>query len=152
MPTKRTRREREAVEFPSAYRAAELLTGRLSYPVQGYTGYGDGIGKDLVAFIDDSMRMDWADHREALLAFWISGRNSYELPNAKPWLLYHGAPGTRPWAWWWLEKHPSIGDDETEAAYLTRTKLWLPGERALFEAAGLSRFAVGDELLSVLQK
>src|SRR5262249_37840062 len=46
-----------------------------------------------------------------------------------------GAPGTRPWAWWWLEEHPPIGDDESGDEYLTRTKQWLPGERKLFEAA-----------------
>jgi hypothetical protein len=48
-----------------------------------------------------------------------------------------GAPGTRPWAWWMLEDHPPIDDDESEDEYLTRTKQWLPGERALFEVANL---------------
>jgi hypothetical protein len=134
MPTKRTWRERQSVEFPSAYQAAELLTGEICYSVMQYTGYGDGIGKDLSAFIGDLMRADWMTHREALLAFWISGRWSSELPNTKPWLFYRGAPGTRPWAWWWLEKHPPIGDDESEDEYLTRTRQWLPGERDLFEA------------------
>jgi hypothetical protein len=43
------------------------------------------------------------------------------------------APGTRPWAWWMLEDHPPIDDDESEDEYLTRTKQWLPGERALFK-------------------
>jgi len=112
MPTKRTWRERQSVEFPSAYQAAELLTGEICYPVIQYTGYGDGIGKDLSAFIGDLMRSDWMTHREALLAFWISGRWSSELPNTKPWLFYRGAPGTRPWAWWMLEDHPPIDDDE----------------------------------------
>jgi hypothetical protein len=74
MPTKRTWRERQGVEFPSAYQAAELLTGEICCPVIHYTGYGDGIGKDLSAFIGDLMRSDWMTHREALLAFWISGR------------------------------------------------------------------------------
>src|SRR5262249_8112142 len=59
MPTKRTWRERQSVEFPSAYQAAELLTGEICYPVIQYTGYGDGIGKDLSAFIGDPMRSDW---------------------------------------------------------------------------------------------
>ena len=119
MPTKRTWRERETVAFPSAYCAAELLTGEISYPVRGYTGYGDGTGEDLRAFIDDVMRADWAVHRDAL----------------KPWLFYRGAPGTRPWAWWWLEEHPPIGEDESEDEYLTHTEQWLPGEREPFEAA-----------------
>jgi len=77
-------------------------------------------------------------HRGALLAFWISGQYSSELPNRKPWLWYRGAPGTRPWAWWELEKHPRIRDDESEDEYLTRTKQWLPGERESFEAAKAS--------------
>jgi hypothetical protein len=38
MPTKRTWRERQSVEFPSAYQAAELLTGEICYPVIQYTG------------------------------------------------------------------------------------------------------------------
>jgi len=36
-----------------------------------------------------------------------------------------------------LEDHPPIDDDESEDEYLTRTKQWLPGERALFEVANL---------------
>ena len=135
MPTKRTRRERQGIAFPSAYQASELLTGEISYPVLGYDGYGDGVGKDLTTFISDLMRADWAEHRDALLRFWISGEYSSQLPNSKPWLFYRGAPGTRPWAWWWLEEHPHIGDDESGDEYLTRTKQWLPGERKLFEAA-----------------
>jgi hypothetical protein len=106
--------------------------------VLGYDGYGDGTGKDLCVFISDVMRTDWTTHRAALLAFWISGQYSSELPNRKPWLWYRGAPGTRPWAWWMLEEHPPIGDAESEDAYLTRTKQWLPGERESFEAARAS--------------
>lgn len=138
MPTKRTWRERLGVEFPSAYQASELLTGKIDYPVLGYDGYGDGVGQELTDFIGPVMRADWARRRAALLAFWISGRWSSELPNTKPWLFYRGAPGTRPWAWWMLEEHPPIGDAESEDAYLTRTKQWLPGERESFEAAEAS--------------
>ena len=137
MPTKRTWRERQGVAFPSAYQASELLTGEISYPVLGYDGYGDGVGKDLTAFITDLMRVDWGEHRDVLLRFWISGEYSSQLPNTKPWLFYRGVPGTRPWAWWMLEDHPPIDDDESEDEYLTRTKQWLPGERALFEVANL---------------
>ena len=54
MPTKRTWRERQGVAFPSAYQASELLTGEISYPVLGYDGYGDGVGKDLTALITES--------------------------------------------------------------------------------------------------
>jgi hypothetical protein len=128
MPTKRAYRDRQHVESLSAYQASELLTGRIDYPCLRYDGYGDGHGKDLHAFIGPVMRDDWAAHREELLAFWISGENSYELPNRKPWLLYCGAPGTRPWAWWALEDHPPRAEGETEADYLTRHELWLPRE------------------------
>ena len=81
------------------------------------------------------MRADWATHREEVLAFWISGRPSYKLPNRKPWLLYYGARGTRPWAWWHLEDHPPRVEAEPEAEYLTRHDLWLPGERQQFATA-----------------
>jgi hypothetical protein len=143
MPTKRTWRERLGVEFPSAYQASELLTGKINYPVLGYDGYGDGVGRELTDFIGPVMRADWARHRAALLAFWISGRYSSELPNRKPWLWYRGAPGTRPWAWWMLEEHPPIGDAESEDAYLTRTKQWLPGERESFLGGGFAGSAAG---------
>jgi hypothetical protein len=99
MPTKRTWRERQGVEFLSAYQASELLTGELDYPVMAYDGYGDGDGRELTDFIGPVMRADWARHRAALLSFWISGQYSNKLPNRKPWLFYFGAPGTRPWAW-----------------------------------------------------
>ena len=80
MPTKRTWRERQGVEFLSAYQAAELLTGEIHYPMLGYDGYGDGIGKDLCAFIGPVMRADWTTHRATLLAFWISGEYSSPAP------------------------------------------------------------------------
>jgi hypothetical protein len=47
----------------------ELLTGRIAYPVQGYTGSGDGIGTDLTAFISDQMRNDWKNNRAVLMVF-----------------------------------------------------------------------------------
>jgi hypothetical protein len=78
-----------------------------------------------------------AAHRDALLQFWISGEASYRLPNRKGWLLYYGAPGTRPWAWWHVEDHPPRAEGETEAEYLTRHDLWLPGERQQFAMAGM---------------
>jgi hypothetical protein len=74
---------------------------------------------------------------EALLAFWISGLDSLELPNRKPWLFYFGAPGSRPWAWWTLEQHPPIGADESTDEYLTRTQQWLPGEQQSFTVGRL---------------
>jgi hypothetical protein len=111
------------------------MTGKIVYPVRNYSGYGDGYSFDLHRFISDVMRGDWAVHDDELLEIWISG--SYEWPNALPWLFFCGAPGTRPWAWWALEDHPPIRDDEIghEHRYLDRVGLWLPHERAMFEAA-----------------
>jgi hypothetical protein len=136
MPTKRTWRERQNVSSLTAYQIAELMTGKIIYPVRNYSGYGDGYGEDLHRFISDVMRADWAVHGDELLGVWISG--SDEWPNELPWLFFHGAPGTRPWAFWALEDHPPINADEYEHEhrYLDRTGLWLPGERAMFEAAG----------------
>jgi hypothetical protein len=135
MPTKRTWRDHARVEFPSAYQCAELLTGKIDYPMMRYDGYGDGRGKDPRAFISPIMRMDWAAHREKLLAFWIGASSKLPIQNIKPWLQYRGTPGTRPWAWWHLEDHPPRADGETEAEYLMWHDLWLPGERQLLEAA-----------------
>jgi hypothetical protein len=41
-----------------------LGIGAIMYPLQGYTGYGDSVGTDLRAFIDDEMHADWADNRD----------------------------------------------------------------------------------------
>ena len=65
------------------YRRHELLTGEICYPMQGYTGYGDGVGTDLTAFISDEMRVDWQAHRDALLAFWRS--DNADRPHRLPW-------------------------------------------------------------------
>jgi hypothetical protein len=42
------------------------------------------------------------------------------------------------WAWWHLEDHPPRAAGETEAEYLTRHDLWLPGECQRFAKAGLA--------------
>src|SRR5262245_19915926 len=79
LPTKRTRRE---VRWPpglSQWQIFELLTGKIRYPVRGYTGYGDGEGHDLRGFVSDAMVRDWQQHRDGLLRFWISGRWSSAL-------------------------------------------------------------------------
>jgi len=64
------RRKRASRLSIGPYRRHELLTGRIQYPVQGYTGYGDGIGTDLTEFITDQMRADWEANRAELMAFW----------------------------------------------------------------------------------
>jgi hypothetical protein len=63
----------------TAYKVVELLTGRITYPAMYYDGYGDGAGPDgyndfAEKYIDEEMRQDWAENREALTAFWRSGK------------------------------------------------------------------------------
>jgi hypothetical protein len=93
-----TRRKRSSRLNIGPYRRHELLTGRIQYPVLGYTGYGDGIGTDLTAFITDQMRADWAANREELIAFWESGQSPTIFPDCLPWLYTHRIAGTPPWA------------------------------------------------------
>lgn len=94
------RRKRASRLSIGPYRRHELLTGKIRYPVQGYTGYGDGVGTDLTAFITDEMRADWAANREELIAFWQSGSytTSDAFPDALPWLFVRGSANTLPWA------------------------------------------------------
>lgn len=57
------------------------------YPVQGYSGYGDGVGTDLTAFISDQMQADWEANRAELMAFWRSGKTMAKVfSDALPWL------------------------------------------------------------------
>jgi hypothetical protein len=49
------------------YKRHELLTGRITYPSQGYSGYGNGISTEVAAFIGDEMRSDRAANREELV-------------------------------------------------------------------------------------
>jgi hypothetical protein len=95
-----TRRRRTSRLSIGPYRRHELLTGRIQYPVQGYTGYGDGVGTDLTAFISDGMRADWAANRAELMAFWRSGKTEADVfSDALPWLFACGsAARTLPWA------------------------------------------------------
>ena len=95
------RRKRTSRSAIGPYRRHELLTGRIEYPVQGYTGYGDGVGTDLTAFISDTMRRDWQNHREALLAFWRSGKSDAEVfPDDAP-VVVHG----------WQCRHAPVGGE-----------------------------------------
>ena len=94
-----TRRKRTSRMEIGPYRRHELLTGQIVYPVQGYTGYGDGIRTDLMAFVSDDMRRDWAANRAELLAFWRSGKTEVDVfPDTLPWLYVGGSANTLPWA------------------------------------------------------
>jgi hypothetical protein len=80
------------------YRRHELLTGKIMYPMLGYSGYGDGHGTNLEDFISEEMRLDWVDNRTALLAFWRSDESCFEFPDSLPWLFISHRDHALPWA------------------------------------------------------
>ena len=94
------RRKRTSRLSIGPYKRHELLTGWISYPVRGYTGYGDGVGTDVTAFISDQMRADWTANREELVAFWRSGKHTTAdvFADSLPWLFVGGSADTLPWA------------------------------------------------------
>ena len=94
------RRKRTSRLEIGPYKRHELLTGELRYPVYGYTGYGDGVSRDLTALVGGQMRADWTNNRDELMAFWKSGEYTDELP----WLFARGFPDTLPWAALHLDK------------------------------------------------
>jgi hypothetical protein len=93
-------RRKHARRGLSAYKAAELLSGEIFYPVQGYDGYGDGQSRDVADYISDEMRNDWRDNREMLMAYWKRGDQllSEIFPGCPPWLSDRPNPGRLPWA------------------------------------------------------
>jgi hypothetical protein len=82
------------------YKRHELLTGKIFYPMRGYTGYGDGKSTNVADYISDVMRSDWEANRDELSAFWKSGEyTSPEIfPDCKPWLFVCGDRHSLPWA------------------------------------------------------
>jgi hypothetical protein len=88
------------------YKRHELLCGEIFYPDYGYSGYGDGRGTDLTAFISDEMRSDWAENRDELIKFWQSGEYTTAeiFPDSRPWLFVRGEPSSLPWACEHLDK------------------------------------------------
>jgi hypothetical protein len=95
----------------TAYKVHELLMGEIKYPVMGYDGYGDMVtdqGRDGLTenWISDAMRQDWKENREALMAFWCSGKLATTDSLAEfglsvrmlPWLFVCGSRDTLPWA------------------------------------------------------
>jgi hypothetical protein len=100
MPTNVIRRKRTSRKSLGPYKCCELLTGEVAYASPGYyTGYGDGVGKDLAAFINDEMRQDWEANRDELMEFWHSGKYSIDFfSDSVPHLFYRGSRRTLPWA------------------------------------------------------
>ena len=73
--------------------------GEIFYPVDGsYTGYGDGQGKHLIAFIDAEMRKDWRFYRRSLLRFWASHAVACAVFDDAQHLYLRGAFNMLPWA------------------------------------------------------
>jgi hypothetical protein len=97
----------------TAYKVVELLTGEIRYPLRRYDGYGDALldqGHDTLTENYVSDAMDWQAHREALLAFWRSGKtdNLAEFGlnvRMKPWLFVRGLP-----------RYPALGGEGVERA------------------------------------
>jgi hypothetical protein len=100
------RRKRTSRLQIGPYKRHELLTGEIRYPVRGYTGYGDGVGTDLTAFISAEMRADWEANRDELTAFWKSGKHTTPdvFSDSLPWLFVRGRADELPWAAVQLEK------------------------------------------------
>ena len=103
------RRKRTSRIELGPYKRQELLFGEIIYPAQGYSGYGDGQGRDLTKFISDEMRVDWQTHRDELLAFWKSGEYTTNdvFPDSLPWLFDRGSRGTLPWAAKQFDRKPA---------------------------------------------
>jgi hypothetical protein len=86
-----------------------IAQGSYRVPVEGYSGYGDGVGTDLTEFITDQMRTDWEANREELMAFWRSGKTETDVfPDALPWLYGGGSTDPLPWAERHLGRAPRL--------------------------------------------
>jgi hypothetical protein len=63
------------------------------------------------------------------------------------WVTHH--PGARPWGWWQWDAPEPVGEDadgepEDQAAYLTRHRRWLPGEKARWQAGAVHPWTLDD--------
>ena len=109
MPTI-TRLKRTSRISIGPYKRHELLTCELRY-ANDYTGYGDGVGKNLADFVSDQMRVDWANNRDELIEFWQFGKSGYStFPDSRPWLRCGGGCGgyhELPWAARHLDREES---------------------------------------------
>lgn len=94
------RRKRTSRLEIGPYKRHELLTGEIVYPMENYSGYGDGNSDNLSDFISDEMKADWEANRDELLAFRRTGKytTSEIFPDSKPWLFVRGSPNKLSWA------------------------------------------------------
>jgi hypothetical protein len=164
MPTKRRRRaqdRREAFGWPHRQ---QLLVGC------DFCGnaYGNHDGRPLGrVFDEETAREDWEERRDELVQFWTQDPGVWATTNRRRFgNPAPGGPGTRPWAWWsWdapADDRQVLGlapvDEplkramgvsycrsvllESEASFLRRHDLFLPGERARVPAAAFEPEAV----------
>lgn len=91
------------------------------YALKGYWFFR---GERLTA---DEVRPCWGSYASPLLAFHVA----YE-------------PGTRPWAWWQWDAPEPVEEEETQHAYLSRHRLWLPGEQARWQAGETRIWTISD--------
>jgi hypothetical protein len=133
MPTNRTVRTRRWSPELNVYRRQSLLLGPDTVLLAGAAYYRMGCNNLHLATEEQhtaalaAMRLDWAAHRQALLAWWIAGEDT---GGPKPWAwVYPRGPGTRPWAWWKFDAPEDLREGESEASYLDRLRLFVLGEK-----------------------
>lgn len=130
MPTNRTRRTRSWSPDLDDYRWVSLLEGpeRVLLAGKGYSALIEAGASDLDrAAAMQAAGEDWSEHGPKLLSWWIGQADDPTI--RRPWCFaVPGGPGTRPWAWRQFEAPEPLPPGESEADYLTRLGLLLPGE------------------------
>src|SRR5687768_2858806 len=128
MPTKRTLRARLWSPELDDFKRQELLegVGASLLAGRGYLPNQNASTEAERAEAETAARADWAKHGDELVTWWVFGTAS---PTVRPWTwTLPAGPGTRPWAWWQFSAPSSLEPDKTEATYLRRLNLLLPGE------------------------
>jgi hypothetical protein len=87
-------------------------------------GYADLIYLSSGRFYPVTDFIKTRDDRETALELWAALREELILAHIER------EPRSRPWAWWHLEERELRREGETEASYLKRLRLLLPGEKA----------------------
>jgi hypothetical protein len=129
MPTNRKRRARAWSPDLNDYERQLLLDGPEAVLIagEGFRGltHFAASAAERAASMGDA-RAAWVIHGPALLRWWLG---EGEDATRKPWAwVAPGGPGTRPWAWWQFDAPEPRDADETQADYLIRHGLLLPGE------------------------
>jgi len=170
MPRKQRQEKRRTALSP--WRRAQLLGGHDYIPGEGYgdpwanqpilepdgSVWSDGFRG--APWLGEEARRDWEANKAELLAYWLQDPIEWARTNVSQFGYPRpGAPGTRPWAWWWFdapEPRPIIAIDadpdsfksvpgvlvrqcgavfEPEAEYLARHGLLSDAEFAALDKA-----------------